>query len=303
LRIGIDSFEPLTINYIEMKISGVWLPIITPFKEDEIDYEPYSRLIESYIQKGISGIIAGATTGESPVLTEFESEELASKTLEFVNGRIPVYFGLGGNCTRDMVQQVKAFEKISIQGILSVSPYYNRPDQRGIYEHFKAISESTSLPVVLYNIPYRTGRNMENDTILKLAELDNIIGIKDSCGNVSQTIELLTLKPENFSVLTGDDLMYFTLLAHGGDGGILASAHIFTDKFVSIYNLMQNNNYKAALSEWKQLTRIIPLLFAEPNPAPLKYILQKQQLITSGEIRLPLMEITESLKRQIDRWV
>jgi 4-hydroxy-tetrahydrodipicolinate synthase len=286
-----------------MSISGVWIPIITPFRNDKIDYGSYRSLIETYIQKGVSGIVANATTGESPVLSEYESEELAHKTLEIVNNRIPVYYGIGGNCTRKMVDQIKVFENIRVQGILSVSPYYNRPDQRGIYEHFKKLSESTSLPLVLYNIPYRTGRNMENETILKLAKLRNIIGIKDSCGNVSQTIELLVSKPDNFSVLTGDDLMYFTNLAHGGDGGILASAHIHTEKYINIFTLMQENNFKEALKEWKTLTGIIPLLFTEPNPAPLKYILQKQKLIVSGEVRLPLVEITENLKKQIDQSV
>jgi len=286
-----------------MKIQGVWLPIITPFNNDCIDYTSYKNLIEHYIHQGVSGIIANATTGESPVLTEYESEELAHKTLEYVNGRIPVYYGLGGNCTREMAERVRTFEKIKIQGILSVSPYYNRPDQRGIYEHFKKISESTALPIVLYNIPYRTGRNMENETIFKLAELKNIIGIKDSCGNVNQTIELLSNRPDHFAVLTGDDLMYFTLLAHGGNGGILASAHINTEKYISIYNLMQANNYQTALKEWKELTGIIPLLFTEPNPAPLKYILQKQKLIASAELRLPLVEITENLKQQLDQYI
>lgn len=144
---------------------------------------------------------------------------------------------------------------------------------------------------------------MENETILKLAELKNIIGIKDSCGNISQTIELLASKPDNFSVLTGDDLMFFINLAHGGDGGILASAHIRTETYIRIFRLMKENYHQAALTEWKQLCRIIPLLFIEPNPAPLKYILQKQELIVSGEVRLPLVEITAGLKKQIDQWI
>jgi 4-hydroxy-tetrahydrodipicolinate synthase len=286
-----------------MRISGVWLPIITPFVNDEIDYVSYRKLIDYYIQKGISGIIANATTGESPVITEYEFEELGNKTVEYVNGRIPVYYGLGGNCTKKMAEQIKTAEKFGVQGLLTVSPYYNRPDQRGIYEHFKRLSEVSSMPMVLYNIPYRTGRNMENETILKLAELKNIIGIKDSCGNISQSIELLMSKPDGFSVLTGEDLMYFTTLAHGGEGGILASAHVHTEKFINIYRLMKANDYQAALNEWKQLTGIIPLLFVEPNPAPLKYILQKQKLISSGELRLPLVEISENLKRSIDRFV
>jgi len=286
-----------------MSIEGVWLPIITPFRNDEIDYVSYKNLIDFYIGKGISGIIANATTGESPVLTEFEFVELADRTLEYVNNRIPVYYGLGGNCTKKMVDQLRIVENTHVHGVLTVSPYFNRPDQRGIYEHFKKLSESSSLPIVLYNIPYRTGRNMENHTIFKLAELENVIGIKDSCGNVSQTIELIVSKPDDFSVLTGDDLMYFTSLAHGGDGGILASAHINTEKYVMIYKLMKENNFRAALNEWKLLTKIIPLLFEEPNPAPLKYILEKQEMISSGELRLPLVEISEHLMKKVEQYI
>lgn len=286
-----------------MKINGVWLPVITPFKNEDIDYASYKNLIDFYIQKGITGIIANATTGESPVISEYEFEELAYKTLEFVNGRVPVFYGLSGNCTRKMASQLRIFEKIRIEGILSASPYFNRPDQRGIYEHFKRLSESTHLPIVLYNIPYRTGRNMENETILKLAELKNIAGVKDSCGNIGQSVELLASKPANFSILTGEDIMFLTNLAHGGDGGILASAHIHTEKFLKIYSLMKENKHQETLNDWNQLARIIPLLFAEPNPAPLKYILHKQNLIASGELRLPLMEITDSLKSKIDKYL
>lgn len=286
-----------------MKINGVWLPIITPFNNYGIDYTSYKNLIDLYIKKGVSGIIANATTGESPVLNEYESEELAYKTLEYVNNRIPVFYGLSGNCTAKTAEQAKKYEKIKVQGLLCVVPYYNRPDQRGIYEHFKKISGSTSLPIVLYNIPYRTGRNMENETVYKLTEFHNIIGIKDSCGNINQSIDLLTHKPDNFSVLTGEDIMFITNLAHGGDGGIMASAHIHTEKFVDVYRLMQENNHQKAWSEWRQLAEIIPLLFVEPNPAPIKYILQKNKLITSGELRLPLVEISENLQKQIHQYI
>lgn len=283
-----------------MNIAGVWLPVITPFLNDEVDYDSYHKLIEYYIEKGITGIIANGTTGESPVLSGTEFEELAHKTVELVNHRIPVYYGLGGNCTKEVVHQLKIVEKANVDGILSVSPYYNRPDQRGIYEHFKKISESTSLPIILYNIPYRTGRNMENETTLRLAELKNIVGIKDSCGIANQSIDLLATKPDGFSVFTGEDIMFLTNLVHGGDGGILASAHVYTEKFLNIFRYMKGNNYKTALNEWTLLVRIIQLLFKEPNPAPLKYILQRQNLIRSGAVRLPLVGISEGLKKELD---
>ncbi len=284
-----------------MKIEGVWLPVITPFVNDEIDFASYKRLIDHYIPKGISGVIANGTTGESPVLSEAEFEALAYKTVEYCNNRVPAFFGVGGNYTKEVVHKLKIAEKAGIQGVLSVSPYYNRPDQRGIYEHFRMLSENTSLPIILYNIPYRTGRNMENDTIMRLAELKNIVAIKDASGNVNQSLELLLNRPANFSILTGEDNLFMTSLAHGADGGILASSHVYTESFMEIYYLMRDNNYKLALQTWNQLARIIPLLFKEPNPAPLKYILHKQKLIQSGELRLPLVEISANLKMEIDR--
>lgn len=283
-----------------MKIEGVWLPVITPFVNDEIDFASYQRLIDHYIPKGVTGVIANGTTGESPVLSENEFEALAYKTVEYCNNRVPAFFGVGGNYTKEVVHRLKIAEKAGIQGVLSVSPYYNRPDQRGIYEHFRMLSENTSLPIILYNIPYRTGRNMENDTILRLAELKNIVAIKDASGNVNQSLELLVNRPANFSILTGEDNLFLTSLAHGADGGILASSHIYTESFMEVYYLMRDNNYKMALQTWNQLARIIPLLFKEPNPAPLKYILHKQKLIQSGELRLPLVEISANLKMEID---
>ncbi len=284
-----------------MKIEGVWLPVITPFVNDEIDFASYQRLIDHYIPKGISGVIANGTTGESPVLSEAEFEALAYKTVEYCNNRVPAFFGVGGNYTKEVIHKLKIAEKAGIQGVLSVSPYYNRPDQRGIYEHFRMLSENTSLPIILYNIPYRTGRNMENDTIMRLAELKNIVAIKDASGNVNQSLELLLNRPANFSILTGEDNLFMTSLVHGADGGILASSHVYTESFMEVYYMMRDNNYKGALQTWNQLARIIPLLFKEPNPAPLKYILHKQKLIQSGELRLPLVEISANLKMEIDK--
>lgn len=284
-----------------MKLSGVWLPIITPFSKGNVDFKSYKNLIEYYIPKGISGIMPLGTTGESPTISDYEFEELIAKTIEYVNGRVPIFVGLGGNNTEKVVKQVKVLEKNNVDGILSVAPYYSRPDQRGIYEHFRRISEATDLNIVVYNIPYRTGRNIENATIYKLAELSNIVGIKDSCGDIKQSTELLLNQPKDFSVLTGEDALFYTTLLLGGNGGILASSHIRTEEFIKVYNSIQNNDYKTALEIWKELHKFIPMLFEEPNPAPIKYYLSKHGLIESSEVRLPLVEITESLKEKMGR--
>lgn len=284
-----------------MKIEGVLLPIVTPFIGGNVDFESYENMIKFYSNKGIAGFVPLGTSGETPTLSDYEYESVLEKTIEYNEKNLPIYVGFGGNNTEKMAKSVKLFEKYKIQGILSVCPYYNRPDQRGIYEHFKRISESTPLDIILYNIPYRTGRNIENDTVRKLAELKNIVGIKDACGDFNQSAELLLNPPKDFSILTGEDALFYSTLMLGGDGGILASAHIYTEKFVEIYNKVKENNHFEALKTWKEVANIIPLLFEEPNPAPIKYCLYKAGLIKSQEIRLPLVEISQILAEKIDK--
>lgn len=284
-----------------MQLTGVWLPIITPFKDDKIDYKSYKRLIEYYTDKGISGIIPLGTTGEIPTLSDFEFEEMIEKTMEYNKDRLPVYVGIGGNYTAKVNKKVKIAEYYDIQGILSVCPYYNRPNQEGIYSHFKSIAEETDLNVVLYNIPYRTGVNIENETVYKLAEIKNIVGIKDASGDIKQTMSLLMNPPKDFSVLTGEDILFYLTLTMGGQGGILASSHLKTESFIEVYNKVKENNLEEALSIWKQLYEFIPLLFKEPNPAPIKYCLKEQGLISSSEVRLPLTPISKQLQEKLDR--
>ena len=283
-----------------MKVKGLWVPVVTPFENDELDMVSYEKLVNHYINEGVHGLMPLGTTGETPTLSEKEYEEIVSKTMEVVNGRVPVIIGLGGNCTRSVIDKLKVAERHKVQGILSVSPYYNRPDQRGIYEHFKKISESTDLDIVLYNIPYRTGRNMENETILRLSEEKNIVGVKDASGDFNKTIELLLNKPDEFSVLSGEDNLFYSSLLLGGDGGVTASAHLKTKEFIKVYDYIQNNDAKAALEIWKEISPMIPLLFKEPNPTPIKYMLKKIGLINSDEVRLPLVPISEELKNELD---
>lgn len=286
-----------------MLIEGVWLPIITPFKDDQVDFKSYKRMIDYYIGKGITGIIPLGTTGESPTVSDTEFEEIVEKTMEYVNGRVPVIVGVGGNNTRKVQEKLKMVEKYKINGVLSVSPYYNRPDQRGIYEHFLRLSEATGLDIIIYNIPYRTGRNIENETIFKLSELKNIVGIKDACGDIKQTLSLLLNAPPGFSIMTGEDIFFYITLVYGGQGGILASSHIETESFIEVYNRVKRNDHQGAFEIWKKLAEIVPLLFEEPNPSPVKYCLKKMGLIESSEVRLPLMPISEKLRKKLDNYL
>ena len=282
------------------RLSGIYLPIITPFHEGEVDFESYTTLLNYYKIKKISGFIPLGTTGESPCIDDDEYERIIHVTLETLDGKFPVFAGLGGNYTDRVIKKIRKFEKSGINGILSVCPYYNRPDQNGLYRHFEKISESTDLDIIIYNIPYRTGVNMSNDTLLRLSEFKNIIGVKDSSGDIRQSLELISKKPDGFSVLTGEDALFFTMVANGGDGGVLASAHLYTDEFINVFKHLKGNDLNAALEIWRRIETIIPLLFREPNPAPLKYCLASQKLIRSPETRMPLGKISMDLQKELD---
>lgn len=286
-----------------MQLTGVWLPIITPFQNDKIDYKSYERLIHHYSSKGISGIIPLGTTGEIPTLDDYEFEEMIEKTMEYNTEKLPIYVGVGGNYTAKVIKKLKLAEKYKIDGILSVCPYYNRPNQEGIYSHFKSIAEETDLNIIIYNIPYRTGTNVENETIHKLAEFKNIVGLKDSCGDIKQTMALLLDPPKDFSILTGEDILFYLTLTLGGQGGILASSHLNTEQFVDVYKKVKNNDTEAALAVWKELYKFIPLLFKEPNPAPIKYCLSEMGLIDTPELRLPLTQISDPLKEKLNPFI
>lgn len=283
-----------------MKIEGVLVPLITPFKDGKVDLKSYGKMINHYIEQGVNGIIPLATTGECPTILVEEYEEVLAKTVEYTNSRVSIYVGLGGNDTSELIKKLKVVERYDVDGILSVAPYYSRPNQRGLYEHFRAVSEATDLDIVIYNIPYRTGTNIENETMHRLAEFKNIIGLKDCCGDIKQTTDLLLNPPKDFSILTGEDALFYTTLLLGGHGGILGSAHLRTREFIEIYNLIKENNHQEALKIWRNLYNMIPLLFSEPNPAPLKYCLNKLGLIDSDEVRLPLVNITAELEKKLD---
>ncbi|MCE5221330.1 MAG: 4-hydroxy-tetrahydrodipicolinate synthase [Clostridium sp.] len=283
-----------------MKIQGVLVPLITPFKDGKVDFKSYKKMVNHYIEQGVSGIVPLATTGESPTILTNEYEEILAKTIEYNNNRVSLYVGLGGNHTSEVINKLKVVERYEVDGILSVAPYYSRPNQRGLYEHFKCISEATDLDIIIYNIPYRTGTNVENETMHKLSELRNIIGVKDCSGDMKQTTDLLLNPPKDFSILTGEDAYFYTTLILGGHGGIMGSAHLRTKEFIEIYNLIKANNHQAALKKWQVLYNMIPFLFSEPNPTPLKYCLNKLGVIDSDEVRLPLVNITAELENKLD---
>ena len=277
----------------------LWLPLITPFKDGAVDYASYERLVAHYVALGVDALFPLGTTGESPTLDERESETLIERTLA-IAGTVPVFVGVGGNATAKVVKSLRRLERLPFRGIVSVCPYYNRPGQDGLIGHFRAIASETDRDVLIYNIPYRTAVNLSNESLLELAEVPNIVGVKDSCGILAQSLDLLARKPAGFSVLTGEDALYFTMLANGADGGILAASHLMTERFLEVGGRFAGNDVSGARAAWAPLASLVPLLFAEANPMPIKHLLWRQGLIASPECRLPLTGISDALARRLD---
>jgi len=282
------------------KISGLWLPLVTPFKDGAVDFSSYERLIDHYIACGVDGLFPLGTTGEQPALDDDEIDELVERTVAQVAGRVPLFVGVGGNATHKVEKALGRLERFAFEGIVSVCPYYNRPSQDGLIAHFRRIAAATDRDVLIYNIPYRTAVNLLNDSLLELAEVSNIVGVKDSSGSIAQSLELLARKPVDFSVLTGEDALYFTMMANGADGGILAASHIRTEGFVEVGRRFAANDLAGARAAWAPLASFVPLLFAEANPMPIKYLLWRQGLIASPECRLPLTRVSDALARRLD---
>lgn len=279
---------------------GLWLPLVTPFKDGAIDFASYTRLVEHYIALGVDGLVPLGTTGEGPTLDDDETEALVEATLDAARGRVPVMAGVGGNATHKVAKMLKRLERYPLAGILSVCPYYNRPSQDGLIAHFTRLAGTTARDILIYNIPYRTAVNLGNDSLLELAQLRNIVGVKDSSGSVAQSLDLLARKPAGFSVLTGEDELFFTMLANGAEGGIIAASHLMTAGFIAVKERFAANDVAGARRAWAPLKAFVPLLFAEPNPMPIKYCLWRQGLISSPECRLPLTRISDALAQRLD---
>jgi len=283
---------------------GLWLPLITPFRDGALDEHSVRRIVKHYLAMPIDGLILGATTGEGLTLDEWEVEQLvsiASTAYVEVGKRLPLYVGLTGSDTRKVVGAVERMESWPIDGYLIACPYYSRPSQDGLLQHFSTLADSTVRPIIIYNIPYRTGVNLNNDTMMVLAERTNVVGVKDCCADPKQSFELLRHRPDNFAVLTGEDVAFYDALTFGADGGILASAHIQTQAFADVLNEWRHGNRKSALFDWHRLVDLPSLLFSEPSVASIKYWLWRIGLIASPEVRLPLTPVSKGLAHRIDR--
>ncbi len=276
-------------------IQGLWLPLITPFHDGRLDATSLAGLIAHYLDQPVDGFIMAATTGEGLTIDDEETAHLVAIATEAVDGRRPVFLGLSGSDTRRLTAALDRAETWPVDGYLVTCPYYSRPSQDGLYQHFATLAGRTDRPVVLYNIPYRTGVNLANETLLRLAELPNIVGVKDCCVNPAQSFDLLRDRPPGFGVLTGEDALFYSALTQGADGGILASAHVETAAFAAVRDALLAGDQPGALGLWRDLVGLARLLFAEPSPAPVKHCLWRAGLIASPEVRLPMTGVSPGL--------
>ncbi len=281
--------------------TGLWLPLITPFRDGALDEASLRRLVAHYAAEPIDGMILAATTGEGLTLDAEERARLVEIAADVLGGRIPLYLGLSGSDTRAGIRALEATAPWPIDGYLVTCPYYTRPPQQGLVRHFTALAGATARPMLIYNIPYRTGVNLGNEAMLELAALPNVVGVKDCCAEAAQSFDLLRRRPPGFSVLTGEDALLYGALTQGAQGGITASAHVATRDFAAIVTLMRDGNQPAALLAWQRLCDLPRLLFTEPSPAPIKHWLWRTGLIDSPELRLPMTGISAALADRLDR--
>jgi 4-hydroxy-tetrahydrodipicolinate synthase len=285
-------------------LRGLWLPLVTPFRDGELDETSLRRLVRHYGSLPVDGFILAATSGEGMSLSMSELERLVTITrVEISASRryIPILLGLSGASTHKMCDALDETAAWPIDGYLIASPYYIRPSQRGLLRHFTTLADHASWPLVLYNIPYRTAVGIDNDTLLALAEHPNIAGMKDCCANRDQTIDLLRRRPSGFRVLTGEDAQYHNALVDGADGAILLSAHVETEAFAAVRTHLWEGNQEGAETQWRAVADLTRLLFTEPSPSPAKHWLWRSGLIDSAEVRLPMVEVSAELAATLDR--
>ena len=282
------------------KFIGTGVALITPFNADlSIDFDALERLVEYNIKNGTDYLVISGTTGESVTVTADEKKELIAFISKVNKGRLPLVLGIGGNNTANVVSEIKATDFSTIDGILSVSPYYSKPTQEGIYQHFKAIAEVSPKPIILYNVPGRTSSNMSPETTLRLAkDFDNIVAVKEAGNNVHQYLELLRTKPKGFLVLSGDDDLALGVALAGGSGVISVIGQALPKEFSEMIRLGIARKAKEAYDIHFKLMPITALIFSENNPSGIKAVLEGLN-ISKSYVRLPLVEATDGLKATI----
>jgi 4-hydroxy-tetrahydrodipicolinate synthase len=278
-------------------LQGTGVALVTPFKSDfEIDYDALGRVIDFVIRGGVEYLVTLGTTGETPTLSHKEKISLIHFTLEKAQGRVPVVVGIGGNNTHELLKDLKEFPLEKTAAVLSASPYYSKPSQEGLFQHYKLLAESSPKPIILYNVPSRTGRNINGSTVIRLArEVKNIAGIKEASGDMAQCMQILRDRPEDFLVVSGDDALALPQMACGMDGVISVAANSFPQKFSDLVRYCLKGDYKSAKTVNDLLIEGYELLFAENNPAGVKAALAELGII-ENHLRLPLVPLSRGLQ-------
>lgn len=288
---------------IQQKLKGTGVAIVTPFEHQKVDVEALERLINYIIDGGVEYIVTLGTTGEVPTLSREEKRKIAQLTLDKINGRVPCVIGIGGNNTDEVLHGFEELQAASFDAILSVSPYYNRPSQEGIYQHYKSLAEHAPVPLILYNVPARTGSNISAETTLRLAhDFKQIAGIKEASGSMVQGMHILKDRPADFLFVSGDDYIALPLIACGADGVISVVANSHPKQFSDLIRSALAGNYGAAQKLQFDLLEIIDLLFVENNPAGVKCFLAEMGLI-QNELRLPNVPLSKSFHESVKRLV
>ncbi len=282
-----------------VEFEGVYVPNVTPFADGEVDEESLRRLVDYLIDGGASGIVPCGTTGESATLSHDEHVRVIEVVVEQVAGRVPVVAGIGTNDTRETISLLDRVEGLDLEGYLVVCPYYNRPSQDGIVTHFQAVSGATSRSILVYNIPMRTGRNIEVGTVIKLSRIPNIVGIKDASGDINQTMSILARAGDDFCVLSGEDHLLFSICCLGGHGGIMAGAHVLPGEFLALNNAVREGNLDEARRLHYHLLPLVRVMFKEPNPSPAKAAMKLLGIIDSDELRMPMMAVSAACREDI----
>ncbi|MCK8481113.1 4-hydroxy-tetrahydrodipicolinate synthase [Psychroserpens algicola] len=282
------------------KFHGTGVAIITPFNDDlSVDHNTLANLVNFNIENGTDYIVISGTTGESVTITKDEKQAIIKTIIEANGGRVPLVLGIGGNNTATIIDEIKATDLSQIDALLSVSPYYSKPTQEGIYQHFKAISKASPIDIILYNVPGRTSSNMTPETTLRLAnDFDNIIAVKEAGNNVHQYLKLLRDKPEDFLIISGDDDLVLGVVLAGGAGVISVLGQAVPKQFTKMINLGLEGKAKEAYSIHFELMDLTSLIFSENNPAGIKAVLEALDL-SKSLVRLPLVEATGELKQKI----
>lgn len=275
---------------VQTRLRGLGVALITPFKDDEsVDYDALKRLVDYLLQNNTDFLCILATTAETPTLSEEEKRNIKNLVVERVKGRIPIVMGVGGNCTRNVVNTLKTEDFTGIDAILSVVPYYNKPSQEGLYQHYKAITTSTDMPIVLYNVPGRTGVNMKAETTLRIAnDFKNVIAVKEASGDITQMDDIIKNKPSTFQVISGDDGITYPLLTLGAVGVISVIGNAFPREFSRMVRLALQGDYANALTIHHKFAELFKLLFVDGNPAGVKSMLNAMGMI-ENKLRLPLV--------------